>query len=557
MHFPEPMFPFDIVTADSPFMSLGQINSRIFVVPPALGLEHRVLNGYVYMSSNSVLDPEEIGRRAEIFQARAGHYFRNWNDLYERWVKKVEKVIRALESLEVPEMGDLEDEAVVSEGVGYGSTHRLLVAYDRLLESIDLIWQYHFEFLHLGYAAYLNFTQLCRQHFPEITDQAMARMVGGVEVTLFRPDEELKRLAGEALRLGIGDRVKGVRGMGELEERLGGEEPGRGWLEDLRHTMNPWFYFSYGNGFYHHHRSWIDDPELPLTTIGSYVQRLQAGEEIARPLEEVSRERDRISAEYRDLLLEDGARQAFDEALGLSRLVFPYVESHNFYVEHWYHTLFWNKVREFGDLLVRKGFFDEADDVFYLQRHEVHDALVDLRLAWASGGVPAGGSHWKPIVARRRAMIRTMRGWVPPPALGPAPDSIQEPMTIMLWGITTERVQAWLEGAGAAGRTLNGFAGSPGVAEGRARVVIDVRELDRLEEGEILVAPVTVPSWTPVFGRIKAAVSAIGGVMSHAAIVAREYGLPAVVGTGFATSTIKTGQRIRVDGDKGVVTLLD
>ena len=73
---------------------------------------------------------------------------------------------------------------------------------------------------------------------------------------------------------------------------------------------------------------------------------------------------------------------------------------------------------------------------------------------------------------------------------------------------------------------------------------------------EILVCPVTNPSWGPVFGRIKAAVSDIGGTMSHAAIVAREYGLPAVVGTGQATKRITTGQRLRVDGNRGVVTIL-
>ena len=77
-----------------------------------------------------------------------------------------------------------------------------------------------------------------------------------------------------------------------------------------------------------------------------------------------------------------------------------------------------------------------------------------------------------------------------------------------------------------------------------------------LEPGEILVAPVTSPSWTPVFGKIAAAVSDIGGIMSHAAIVSREYGLPAVVGTGNATSRIKTGDRVRVDGNTGTVTIL-
>jgi pyruvate,water dikinase len=88
-------------------------------------------------------------------------------------------------------------------------------------------------------------------------------------------------------------------------------------------------------------------------------------------------------------------------------------------------------------------------------------------------------------------------------------------------------------------------------------VVRDVNEIGQVREGEILVCPVTAPSWAPVFGKIKAAVSDIGGTMSHAAIVAREYGMPAVVGTGQATARIKTGQRLLVDGDRGVVRILD
>jgi pyruvate,water dikinase len=78
-----------------------------------------------------------------------------------------------------------------------------------------------------------------------------------------------------------------------------------------------------------------------------------------------------------------------------------------------------------------------------------------------------------------------------------------------------------------------------------------------VKEGEILVAPITAPSWNPVFLKVKATVTDIGGIMSHTAIVCREYGLPAVVGTGFATKVIKDGQRIRVDGTNGVVEILD
>jgi len=88
-------------------------------------------------------------------------------------------------------------------------------------------------------------------------------------------------------------------------------------------------------------------------------------------------------------------------------------------------------------------------------------------------------------------------------------------------------------------------------------VLHNVNEIGKIREGEILVCPVTNPSWGPVFGKIKATVSDIGGTMSHAAIVAREYGMPAVVGTGDGTQRIRTGQRLRVDGGTGVVTILE
>jgi pyruvate,water dikinase len=127
----------------------------------------------------------------------------------------------------------------------------------------------------------------------------------------------------------------------------------------------------------------------------------------------------------------------------------------------------------------------------------------------------------------------------------------------MLWGITSDSVAAWLGGGSSGEGGIKGFAASPGVAEGPARVIFSADGINEIQQGEILVAPLTAPSWAPIFGKIGATVTDTGGMMSHAAIVCREYGLPAVTGTGFATANIKTGQRIRVDGSNGTVTILE
>jgi pyruvate,water dikinase len=103
---------------------------------------------------------------------------------------------------------------------------------------------------------------------------------------------------------------------------------------------------------------------------------------------------------------------------------------------------------------------------------------------------------------------------------------------------------------------LEGFPASKGVREGPARVIRDISQLGEVLEGEILVCPTTSPSWGPVFSKVQAIVTDLGGSMAHAAIIAREYKLPAVVGTGTGTSVINTGDTIRIDGEKGIVEIL-
>ena len=85
MHFPVPMPAFDVQCIDAPYQAVGEWQNRFFALPPAMGIDYRIVNGYVYISGNPVTDPEKIAERAEFFQRRAGHYFENWNELYEGW----------------------------------------------------------------------------------------------------------------------------------------------------------------------------------------------------------------------------------------------------------------------------------------------------------------------------------------------------------------------------------------------------------------------------------------------------------------------------------------
>jgi rifampicin phosphotransferase len=107
------------------------------------------------------------------------------------------------------------------------------------------------------------------------------------------------------------------------------------------------------------------------------------------------------------------------------------------------------------------------------------------------------------------------------------------------------------------GTTLRGFAVSPGQVTAPASVVRSPEDFSRMEPGTILVCPTTTPAWTPLFSQARGLVTDVGGVLAHGSIVAREYGIPAVLGTGTATQRIRSGQSIIVDGDAGTVTLVD
>ncbi|MCB9755131.1 MAG: phosphoenolpyruvate synthase [Myxococcales bacterium] len=195
-----------------------------------------------------------------------------------------------------------------------------------------------------------------------------------------------------------------------------------------------------------------------------------------------------------------------------------------------YALLFFELVRETAleaaALAVAAGSLDAEEDAFFLDFDELLGALER-------------GDDLREQVRARRARLERSRGLRPPRVLTSEGEHLRPPPPTSL-----------PPGA------LAGIAASGGVACGRARVVLDPRR-DELEDGEILVAPFTDPGWTPLFIHAAGLVMEVGGLMTHGSVIAREYGIPAVVGVDGCTTKIRSGQRIRVDGGTGIVTILE
>ncbi|MDP6672391.1 MAG: PEP-utilizing enzyme, partial [Arenicellales bacterium] len=360
---------------------------------------------------------------------------------------------------------------------------------------------------------------------------------------------------------GVADILKGEGSANEKIDQLGELAEGKSWLEQFHNAKEPWFYVSCGSGWYHHEGSWVTNLEIPLGYIKGYLEQLDNGETIERSLEKIEKDRDEIIAEYRGLIKTDEDKKTFDDTYNNIRSIYRYAEDHLFWVEHWFHTIWYAKIREIGAVLVKMNMLDNIDDIFMFNRYEIPELLTETSTGWALGvDIPMRSAHYKATVDKRRKILDAATEWNAQPALGIPPEEVAEPFTVMLWGITTDRVQGWLKGVDAASgdeiSEISGFASSAGVVEGPARVLKRLKEIVDIQPGEILVCASTNPSWAPIFTKIKGAVTDIGGLTSHAAIVCREYGIPSVTGTGIATTTIKTGDRVRVDGDTGEVTLL-
>ena len=285
--------------------------------------------------------------------------------------------------------------------------------------------------------------------------------------------------------------------------------------------------------------TWREEPSIPLGALSGYVN-LSDKDNPEHHFERSVRRREELLGSCRKLLADDAARLAtFERLYEAARYNLPLTEDHAFWIDQSGIAVFRRFTLEVGRRLAERGSIAQTDDVHYLRAAELRDAVTN-------------GTSYKRVTAERRAEMAEWAKIIPPPALGtpppPAEDPFMNALVVRLLGVTPPEENP-------DPKRLKGVAGSGGVITGKAKVVRSLAEAADLEEGDIVVCEMTLPPWVPLFSIAGAFVTDTGGVLSHCAIVAREFGLPAVVGTKFGSAVIKTGQTITVDGNKGFVLL--
>jgi pyruvate,water dikinase len=194
-------------------------------------------------------------------------------------------------------------------------------------------------------------------------------------------------------------------------------------------------------------------------------------------------------------------------------------------------------LHELGDRFVRAGALQQPDEIYWLKERELEKAVQSLEQGEALNP--------QTQVAERRAVWRAANRVTAPP---------QIPEKLRVLGLDLSKWLPTHEGE-QTGNQIKGLGASPGKVTAPACVLIGPDDFEKMKLGDVLVATITTPAWTPLFARASAVVTDIGGPLSHGSIVAREYGIPAVLGTGVATRRIRDGQLVTVNGDAGIVTL--
>ncbi len=370
------------------------------------------------------------------------------------------------------------------------------------------------------------FIEFCEQHFGDDGELLAATMLQGVANESAQAGEGLAALAETAAQSAeLAATIRDQR-YGEIERCAGGQQ----FMAALSDYLDVygWRAESWADL---DRPTWAEDPSVPLGLIGRYLASPETSPRVA--YERAARRRAEAIGDARERLESDALRARFDELLAVTERYVPVREGRAFFQLALVGVMR-IPLLELGRRFVTSGDLSAPDDAIFLYVEE---------LQTLAAGTLAGA---RALVARRRADFAHQQTLKPPPYVGVEPPPMSPAMRMMTPEPPAEPPPE---------RTLLGVGASPGVVTGRARVIATLEDAGRLEQGEVLVCRSAAAPWTPLFAVAGAVVTNTGGILSHSAIVAREYAIPCVVGTRDATDQIEDGATVTVDGGRGTVTI--
>jgi phosphohistidine swiveling domain-containing protein len=384
-----------------------------------------------------------------------------------------------------------------------------------------------------------QFEELYCELFEGATTLDALRLTQGFDNKTMEADRALWRLSRLARSTPEVCEILSRHAAGEIIPVLEKSAASRQFLADLRKWL-AYYGQRLNSAFALGSPSWIEDPTSAIQNLQAYVSMPDLRPEIEPSA--LAGEREKAVAEARAKLA--GYPQPivarFETLLKAAQVATIVHEDHNFWIDQrlFYHVR--RVILEFGGRLAQAGVLDEVNDVFYLTPNELQNGQYDLV---------------KQFVQDRKTEMERFSHVAPPPMLGTAPAFEMTDGGSMVRALFKGEMSPANTSNGEMNR-VKGLPGSAGLARGTARVIRSLAEAGKLQPGDVLIAVSTEPPWTPLFATASAIVTDSGGVLSHSAVVAREYRIPAVVGTGNATSTFQDGQLIEVDGNAGIVRLV-
>jgi pyruvate,water dikinase len=541
LHCPNPVSPmfFDIggwwLTCDHMF--------RRFGTPFAADWIAKRINGYVYTAAIPAdasfrPDAAEYGNRyaprvplTDGYSARIGAYL-DWTLPYY-----AENFMTWWRARFVPEM---ERNFAYLDGIDYGAAGllELAVLLEDAMDIHDRHWKIHWLVNFAQFTATSALQATVRQVTGNADSDLLGRLQSSVEDRNWDAVRDLWEIKEEVNAHPALSSAFNASSAADVMSALSESARGRQLINQrIRPHQKT---FGYKSIWSHEvrFRLWVEDPAPVIESIRGYI-----ASDFQFPAALAAVRQDLESAKVELLEGLDGEdREAVERAMELSLGLNPLTPDHHFYIDQATNARLRVVLMAIGDRLVEAGVLDDREDVVYLHYQELRFLMPD---ATALGDV-------RDLVSDRRDEIDDAAQMRPPAWVGTATEEALSFPYWANWGFP-DRFYA---GPPQSADEIRGIGASAGVREGTARCISSIEQFGEVQQGEILVCRMTNPAWVVLFTKIGGLVTESGGSTSHPAVVAREFGIPAVVGTNDAGDRIKTGDRVRVNGTTGVVEIL-